>query len=124
MPCLLAFRPPARRKQQPAAVRKLLAERPQLRDDGAPPLEESFHVQAHRPGWPTVVLCGLLVGEVVRLSLRFSRPSMPVNAGSTTDEIIARLRSHGLKFDPVYCTDENRQVQADSVDLAFLDTDP
>jgi hypothetical protein len=68
--------------------------------------------------------CGLAMGEVVQLSLRFSRPSMPVNAGSTTNDVIARLRSHGLKFDPVYCTDDNRQVQADSVDLAFLDTDP
>src|SRR5260370_11661796 len=67
---------------------------------------------------------GLGAGEIVRVYLRFSRPSVPVNAGSTTDDIIARLRSRGLKFDPVYCTDENRQVQADRFNLAFLDTDP
>jgi hypothetical protein len=49
---------------------------------------------------------------------------VPVNASWTTDDIIARLRSHGLRFDPVYCTNENRQVQADTFYLAFLDTDP
>jgi hypothetical protein len=66
---------------------------------------------------------GLAAGEFIRVYLRFSRPSVPVNTSSTTDDIIARLRSRGLKFDPVYCTNENRQVQADTVDLAFLDTD-
>jgi hypothetical protein len=66
---------------------------------------------------------GLLAGEIGRLSLRFSRPYVPVNAGSISDDIIARLRSRGLKFDPVHCTDENRQVQADTFNLAFLDTD-
>jgi hypothetical protein len=67
---------------------------------------------------------GLAAGEIVRVYLRFSRASVPANANSTTDDIIARLRSHGLRFDPVYCTNENRQVQADTFYLAFLDSDP
>jgi hypothetical protein len=67
---------------------------------------------------------GLTAAEMVRLYLRFSQASAPLNVHSTIDDIIARLRSHGLKFDPVYCTDENHQVQADRFNLAFLDNDP